>query len=180
MINLLPNNIKIVNAHIYHTRVIVVIVFFLFCTVFIADVLLVPSYILINAKEQIINNKFTEMTSSGTRPHEALDVIVKDINSKLAIFPNKIDLFSLPIDGIDGVIAKKLPGIFIREFRYEKKTNVGHLISINGIATSREVLQNFVKELGKDPKYKGATLPLSNFISGSNIPFNLTLTVVAQ
>jgi len=51
-------------------------------------------------------------------------------------------------------------------------------VSIEGIAPSREILLAFRRLLENDPLFKSVDLPISNFIKGSNIRFNLNLIPV--
>jgi hypothetical protein len=105
---------------------------------------------------------------------------------------------------IKKIISKKIPGIKITQISYEdnqlnenninpinKKTNSqpnpegygrglsatvsNKKINIRGNAKNREILLLFRQAFENDPSFINVDLPISNFVKGSNLEFNLNL-----
>lgn len=176
MINLLPKNGKAEVVRIYHLRVATVAAGAFFAVAVIATALLLPSYFLLAAKAEVVEGQLAALAKSTSRSRESLGAIVGDIRTKLAVFPDTDDPFVFSSHGIESVIDKRPPGVVITDFRYERKPDGKHSVSIGGTARSREALQKFFETLKSDPKHVDVALPLSNFIQGSDIGFSLTFT----
>ena len=68
-----------------------------------------------------------------------------------------------------------MPDIKINQISYENNLLKGKIINIKGSAVSRERLLLFRLAFENDANFKDVDLPISNFIKGSNIQFNLSL-----
>ena len=77
---------------------------------------------------------------------------------------------------IKEVVSRKIPGIEITHIFYENSPINGKKISISGLASSRERLLLFRQSFENYTIFKKVDLPISNFVKGSNIQFNLNLT----
>ncbi len=104
---------------------------------------------------------------------------VEDINRKLALIEGaQKNTFSVIERAIQAVVAKKIPGIRINRIAYNDTAVKGKQISITGTAPSRDVLLQFRQAFEKDVSFTNVELPISNFVKGSNIEFNLNVTPV--
>jgi len=88
---------------------------------------------------------------------------------------NKTDKFVVSTKVINGIILKKMPDIKITSISYEDNEAKGKILSVRGSAPSRDRLLLFRLALEKDINFQKIDLPISNFIKGTDIQFNLTL-----
>ena len=94
-----------------------------------------------------------------------LPVIKRYFNLDLKVTHHSLDLFKV----------KKGLGIKINRIFFENDSLEGRKVNINGVAQDREKLLLFRKALEDDILFKYVDLPISNFVKGSNIEFNLNL-----
>ena len=73
-------------------------------------------------------------------------------------------------------MSEKMPDIKITQIQYRNESIKGKTISISGVASSRDRLLLFKRELENNIAFKKVDLPISNFVKGSNIKFSLGLT----
>lgn len=177
MINLIPNEEKKQMIRDFYLRLVIVFFITLSASVIIATINMLPAYFLVSTKNNVINEKLV------TQQNEPLPLLSqetvstsKNINAKLDLISNaNKNKFLVSKRVIDEILSKKLPDIRITQITYQNSLSTGALISINGIAPSRERLLNFRLALEADTNFKKVDLPISNFIKGSDIQFSLNL-----
>lgn len=178
MINLLPEHAKIIIRRQYHIRVAVVIMTFLFFLILSMDILLLPSFFVVRAKELVTQERLVLIKQQSTHAdRESLDMIIKDINQKLILLSTVDNSFRFS-EIVNQIIAKRSIGLTIKEFSAIRQADGARQISITGISYSREALQSFVKALGSDSRYTGVSLPVSNLAQGSDIAFTLSFKAI--
>ncbi|MEK7572421.1 MAG: hypothetical protein AAB493_01000 [Patescibacteria group bacterium] len=177
MINLIPieQKKKIVMSFYYK---LAVMVFFMFgVSVFMASFAILPSYILSSMKKNIVNQK---LEIQALEPIPKLDeqtlATLNSLNSRLDLIEKiKDDKYIISQKVIKEVVSRKISGIKITHIFYENNPANGKKISISGIASSRERLLLFRQAFEDYTVFKKVDLPISNFVKGSNIKFNLNL-----
>lgn len=177
MINLIPIEKKKKILTDFYSRLIVVLFISLGISVFIASTVILPSYFISSVKKNIINQKL-ELQKQEQIPKldEKTLLTLNSLNTKLNLVEKSIDnkyLVSQKI--ITEVVSRKIPGISITHIFYENSSTNGRRISITGTAVSREKLLLFRQGLEDYSVFKSVDLPISNFVKGSNIKFNLNL-----
>lgn len=143
----------------------------------VAIVMIVPAYILSSAKNSEVNTKLE------TQKIEPLPLIgeqslatIKDMNNKLDLVEKaEKNKFPLSLKVINAILLEKRSDIKINEILYQNDSVKGKSISVTGTAPSREVLLLFRQTLEDGPAFKNVDLPISNFVKGSDIKFNLNL-----
>lgn len=143
-----------------------------------------PSYFVTSVKKNIIIQKLDAQNNEPVPvPDQKTLSIIKDLNKKLTIVESsRKNKFTLSEKVVNAVVLKKVSGIKITDITYEnspqskdpKKTTT-QKISIQGNASSREVLLLFRQALEDSPAFKQVDLPISNFVKGSDIKFYLSL-----
>jgi hypothetical protein len=177
MINLIPNEEKKVMYKDFYLRLTTLCFVMLGASVLFAAVSILPSYFLSSTEKNFISGelKLQENDSSAT-PDQSTLALIKDLKDKLGLVENSEknkSEFSQKI--INGIVLKKIPSIKITGIFYQNDPQTGKRVNINGLAESREVLLLFRKSLEDDAAFSNVDLPVSNFIKGSNIKFNLSL-----
>ena len=178
MINLIPNTEKKKMVKNFYYRFAIVCLTALGLSVLIGIFTMIPSYFLTRAKEDLVNKKLEAQKSelSLAVNQETLSVI-QDLEDKLQLVEKSgSNEFTVSEEVVSAIIQKKISSIKITDISYENNPSAGKKVSIEGIAPSREILLLFRRSLEGDPLFKAVDLPISNFIKGSNIRFNLNLT----
>jgi len=177
MINLIPKEEKKrIVINFYFRLVILFIIMLDFC-ILVAFFSLLPSYFISSLKYSLINTKLENQKLEPLPPSEESSLaIVKDIDNKLILIEKfEKNKFLLSINIINAILLTKSHDIKITQIYYENKGITGRKINITGIAPSREALLSFREALGNNPAFKNVNLPISNFVKGSDINFNLSL-----
>ena len=106
---------------------------------------------------------------------ETSDVIT-DLEKELSLIDQaEKNKFLVSEKIINEVLSEKMPDIKITKISYSTDATRGRKISLTGVAPSREELLVFSQALQKNKAFLKVNLPISNFIKGSNIEFNLDL-----
>ncbi|KKR62125.1 hypothetical protein A2643_02055 [Candidatus Nomurabacteria bacterium RIFCSPHIGHO2_01_FULL_39_220] len=180
MINLIPNTEKkkMVKSFYYRFTVVCLVVFGL--SVLIGTFVMIPSYFLVRTKEDLVNKKLeAQKSESVSAPDQETLAITQDLENKLWLLEgSESDKFTISKEVVSAIVQKKIFSIKITDISYENNPPAGKKVSIEGIAPSREILLAFRRLLENDPLFKSVDLPISNFIKGSNIRFNLNLIPV--
>lgn len=176
MINLLPIEEKKKITEKYFERVATVSLTMLGFVFISASILVLPAHVssLISKKEITLGLK-SQMETRAPVFDEEKTKEVADLKRKLDIFENGSKtklLISKKV--LNEVILKRMPGIKITEISYNNDLK-GEEIKVGGRAESRNVLLSFRRAFEDDSMFKRVSLPISNFVKGSNIVFNLTL-----
>ncbi len=100
---------------------------------------------------------------------------ISDLSAKLNLIETKEkDKYLVSQKVINEVVLRKMPDIRVTEFNYST-SSAGSQIKIRGVAPSRERLLLFRKSLEDDVAFKQVDLPISHFVKGSNIQFDINL-----
>lgn len=177
MINLIPKEEKKQMTIDFYFRLGLLFLIMLDFCIVILFVSILPSYFLSSVKVTLVNTKLEN------QKREPLPLLgeqslaeIKDINNKLDLVDNaEKNKFTLSVRVINSIILEKRSDIKITQIVYENNFISGKKISITGTAPSREVLLLFRQALEDNSTFKNVDLPISNFVKGSNIQFNLNL-----
>ncbi len=177
MINLIPIEEKKEIKKDFFQRVLVVsLIMFIFLIV-ISIIAIFPAYFISLEKKTSLIKKL-EIQKNEVMPE--LDQMalreIKNLDARLSLLEkarkNKY-VFSAKV--IDEILNQKVSGIKIKRIFYQNDSLEGKKIKIDGVAERREQLLNFRRALESDSSFKNVDLPISNFVKGENIQFNLTL-----
>ena len=178
MINLLPVEKKNkVNAE-QKMRVVNAYLYMLGSCFVLALISLLPSYFPAVVKNHISHQKLNDLNNLPvSQLDQETNVVVQDVNSKIALIDtSEQNKFLVLESAINEIMSKKLAGIKISSFDYDKDKVGNKKVIIHGIATNRTELLNFRQALEADKNFSSVDLPISNFAKGSNIDFILNLT----
>lgn len=177
MINLIPNEEKKVMSKDFYLRLIAVSFMVLGFSLSVASVAILPSYFISSTEKKSINTKLeSQKNESDTSLDQTTLAVASDLENKLNLIENdQKGKVAFSQEVINEIILKKTPGIKITDISYQKDPEAGETINVNGIASSRETLLLFSRALQDDTAFSKVDLPISNFVKGSNINFNLSL-----
>ena len=173
MINLIPKEEEKIMKKDFFLRLSSMILISFSIYFLIASFSVLPSYFISSAKVSVIEETLnTETDSTSSTSYEEYTNLAGEINKKLDFIEREKFLPSVRV--IDTILLEKRSDIKITQILYENEAN-GKKVSITGLAPSREILLLFRLALENNPAFKSVNLPVSNFVKGSNIQFNLNL-----
>ena len=171
MINLLPYKEKKIIERVRFIKMVNSVVIAFVLMVIISFVLLVPSWVTVTSRLNIVNNQILSLERDGKI---SSDIDLASLGSRSVvvqkILSSKEKISTLEL--IDIVRQAAPQGVSINRFVNEE---VGK-IQISGTSKSRELLQSFILELNKNNMVELVDNPVSNFIKNKNGTFNLTVS----
>lgn len=177
MSNLLPQSVQRQNRREYHLRFAAVSLYALSVLSLGATVLLVPSYILSSAKEEIAQKEqvlFKERVELA--PGESVAGQIEAINARVKILSSDLGPNIAPIIE-ESVLGIRPRSITLSDIRYERDSKGVRKVTVGGTAATRDALQQYVETLEKTGQFSGVELPLSNFVKRTNIEFVASMTI---
>ncbi len=177
MLNLIPKEEKKKIVRSFYLKIVVLFLVMGSLSVWVVTISILPAYFVSSTKKSIANNKLiTQQQEPMPIPQEKTLSVIKETNNKLKLIENaEKNSFLVSQKIIVAILSKKTPDIRITDISYENDLKKGRLISIQGIAPSREILLSFRQALEDDKNFKQVDLPVSNFVKGSDIQFYLSL-----
>lgn len=175
--NLLPQKEKIENQWNYFCRFSAGLVGALLASLLVGCGLLLPSYILIKAKQaelrtNLVSLKNFREAGGGEEIYKILETAEKRVD-----FLSSKSALSLTT-AVKKISQRKPVGVRIDGLSYrpqESNQVWSAVITLTGIAASREAVVAFVKALQAEPSFTSINVPVSNFAKDRNIEFSLTL-----
>lgn len=167
-------------AREYLVRLGTVAAFLATALVAAAGILLIPTYVFLSssasAKQARLDAIQSALSSSDETALSArLNALSADATTLLALqnAPSPSALMS-------AVLAVSRPGIAISSISYTAAaSDVPGAIAIAGTALTRDALRGYQLALQSAPFAAAADLPVSAYAKDSNIPFTITITLVA-
>lgn len=173
MFSLIPDQEKKEIIKDYHLRRILIVLLFLLGTGLFTSVTLLPSRILSSAKISEAERRINTEQNSLEKHEDGSIKLVKDINQKLNALHTETVIS--PSDVFNRIFTKKLSTIRIVGISFQNGEEV--VVSVEGIATDRENLSKFVRELQSEAIFESVFLPISNFAKDKNVPFTLQIKI---
>lgn len=179
MINVLPQNEKILLRKEYIKRLITLSLFIFSVLGFLASFLLMPSYVLSNNKVSTLEIQLKRYNESNTDKTEgSLTKIITEINQDLAILNKDASKpVSFTEDVLAVVLSSKPKNIKLANLSYFVNEFGKKNLEINGQAPDRATLRLFEDTLKANSRVESTNLPASNFTKRTNIDFVLTVVI---
>lgn len=189
MINLLPLLEKTRVRNEYLGRISVVSLFFLFSMILIGGILLIPLIVSSSNKKMELEEKLAVIKTTIAKDANRSSETIKDFRSRLSVLNRKIGADQTPSQIFEKIIFEKTlsqgllaqvggEGVRLNGLSYEKTADkTGFFVRVNGEASDRKSLLNFVKALQDDGGWKEVKVPVSDFAKGKNLEFSLEITI---
>jgi hypothetical protein len=179
MINLLPIEQKKKNYWTFHLKLtIFYALLFAFCFI-LFSVALLPAYFFSMLNESVASQKYQNLVNSPIQdvPAETMDII-NEVNAQINLISSTREKsFSITENIINQVLSAKMVDIKILNIFYSKDINGILSVKVSGIAPNRERLLLFKQILENNKLFQEVDLPISNFVKGENINFELTFVL---
>lgn len=181
MANLLPILDKKIIRKEYRIRVAVVASLLISVLVFIAGVLLVPSYILSSFKFNSSSSQLEVEKKKISDATEGVDPIriAKEVNEKLVVLEREGSLLPLSYDVATVVVGHKPSRVKINSIYYDRDMEEGR-VNIKGLSKDRETLLVFLQSLEAEEIFTSVELPISSFVEGQDIEFTIRVGIDHQ
>lgn len=175
MIDILPLAQKKTIRHVRHMRVATSVFVGVILLAIIGAVLLLPTYETIRSRKTALGAYTKQLEENGdivaSSDVTALEARTAALSQKLAA-----PLPSSPLEYMDVVKANQIQGIRFTGYEFtspEKRT-----VQLRGIASNRQVLQQFIAALGQDPRVSVVDSPIANFVKSAESEFTMTITFI--
>ena len=180
MINLIPAEEKKEIRKDFYFRFLTVFFVTLSFLVVILLIATLPAYF-VSLEKKVSTEERLDKQKNEVMPEmdQQAVISIKDLDTKLSLLAEARKnqyIFSQKV--INEIVSQRVPGIKITRFGYENDPVDGREVSITGLAQNREQLLLFRQALESDGFFKKVDLPISNFVKGSDIEFNLDLISV--
>lgn len=188
--NLIPIERQHLLSKVYFLRLGVVGIVLTCVLVVIAGVFLLPTFVYLTATEAAKEARLAGLEAALTSDEE------KSLSDRLAVLTNDADVLSAlkNLSSASATISTFLsvsrPGIILSGIGYTPVSpepafssnaveNKEWILTLTGIAATRDALRNYQLALSDVPSSRGADLPVSAYAKDSNISFTITVTLAS-
>ena len=176
MLNLLPEEQREKIKKEYKIRRLVVASFFIFISLVIASVSLLPPYLISKEKLDESNKHLNTFSNSPIiKKSQDLSSETDAINGKIKSLSVSNSVYIYDI--LNKILDKKTDQISIKNFVYLKKDNNNVSVTLSGLANSRESLIGFEKNLQNETYFSSVDFPVSNLAKDTNIDFSIQIGI---
>ncbi len=166
----------------YRKRLLAVAFLGITIILIISAPLVMPSYNFLKSNGVLLTEKRDRLAGYETNTIvRTLTKVVKDVNTRLAVFPPSEVASPLVADFIDPILAAKTDSIRILGFSYERALGTDQAaIKITGSANDRNALLAFADRLRNIGTFSDVNVPVANFIKDADVPFTISATVALK
>ena len=179
MINLLPHDQKLLVLKEYKLRRIAVVFGSFLSVIILADVLLVPSFVLVFYKARVSSTTAAPVAATAQDATDQKAFQAQLQSDRQIIASVKSDKKMVPSKAISFILNNKKSDITILSINYSV-TDTGYAVSVRGIASTRESLRNFSDALQNEEGVTSVKLPVSSFAENSNIGFSIDIKGISK
>ena len=173
--NLLPKERSHALRQLYFLRLAAVSLVVLAGVLIVHGVLLLPSYLYLRSQVEEREASLARLTASlaGSEEQE----ISMRVAALAADSSHLARLSSVPkaSAAVSAIIALPRPGIRLTGFSFAPEDE-GAVMTVSGVASTREMLRRFEQSLASEPYVTAADLPISAYAKESDIAFTITLS----
>lgn len=178
MINVLPENEKVLLRKEYRIRLVTVVLFIVSILLVVGVFLLTPFYILAQDKITALEIQLKQYDQSKTDSSaDDLTKIISEINQNLELLNSEPSRTSIVDNVLSPILSARSNNIKISRIFYSIKMDGKSMVELNGIAVDRVALRSFEDALRKNPNIESTKLPVSNFTKKSDIDFSINITL---
>ncbi|XKT75334.1 MAG: hypothetical protein ACJKSS_00905 [Patescibacteria group bacterium UBA2103] len=179
MINLLPAQHKKAFKQTYLLRLLSVIFFGISALIIIHGVLIIPSYVLLQARvlNQEAEKEFISRTLQASGSDE-VEARLNALNEKIALLETLPNTPSL-VDAVEEVLEVSRIGIAITQISFDPKDKEEH-ISVRGIAEDRDALRSFAQRLEERENIAGVDFPIGDLSREKDLTFTISIMLAYE
>lgn len=152
----------------YYTRLTIVGTLLLSCSLGIGVIALLPSYIDV-LMELDTQMKEIEARQENVENNKALNMEVSETAALIELL-HREQTREKTADFIDEVLYARPEGVTVVGYTYDRTKRS---ISINGIATSRDLVVSYAKKLEEKARFSSVPVPIADLAKNKNLTFRL-------
>lgn len=177
MMNLLPENEKNKLSQERMRRLLMVVGLSLASLFALGAALILPTYLSLLSQKRALNYQLTVTESNpGLKEIGDIEQSINDFNSKLTLFEQGEEKIQPVASVLEEALATRQGSITFKNIGYKRDLRTSsEELSIQGNATHRDALLDFVKNLEKLDSFKKVDLPVTSLLKETDIDFQLTL-----
>lgn len=179
MLSLLLTEQKNSLAKEYRLRFINIILVFIICAVVVWGGLMLPSYFAISVEKRSLANRAEQAVNIQLlEDKEVLEESSKILMEQLEVFA--IDTHEVPTDIVAAITKHQSAAIAVESIELLDLGTAEEMITVRGSSRTREGLRAFTDALSAGGFFENVSLPLSNFVKETDIPFTLELHIISH
>lgn len=177
--NLLSQKEKTANQRDYLYRFLAGLAGAILASLLVGGFSLLPLHFLIQAKQAELRTDLASLKSSqNTSGSEEVYRLLETANQQVDFLSFRSGL-SLTAT-VKEIVACLPSGVTVTSLTYHPQEDAGGhwvvAVSLKGVASRREAIMEFVKNLQTEPTFAGINVPVSSFAKDRDIEFSLTFT----
>ena len=163
----------------YFIRYCVVIVICITILIFVAAILLLPTYVFLSKSLSAKENHLANIESKISSADEAiLSARITNLSRSVVILMRQVKTSSTS-DVVRDLLAIPRPGIAISGFTYAPAVGkIPGIVTVSGTAVTRDSLRGYQISLQNTQFIRTVDLPISVYAKDSDISFTVTITLV--
>jgi len=172
MFTFLPDEYKKIALKEYRFRLFSVWLGLVLVVCTLGAVVSIPSYSISHARTKNANTEHNALTHALKKNPITIEKEVTLVHEKLNLITTMADKHTL-MSILERILSEKGNGTTITSLNIKRK-EAGTVISISGIAESRDLLVAFSKRLQEEPSFLNVQLPVASLAKSKNVPFNMS------
>ncbi len=176
MFNVLSDNLKKAIKVEYRLRLAIVACVWVIILELSMCIFLLPSVIISFYKEREVNQEIQTATEVAGVQSNLVSQTITSTNQTLRILNDDL-LYPPATPAFETVLSARTPAIHITELSYTDQDATSGLLSVHGVAASREALVSFEKALQDSGSFSSVDLPVSNLAKDTNIDFTINVGI---
>ncbi len=170
MANLLPQHIKEDLRKEYSRRFVIVSLMLLSCVLFVAVVSLSPTYIVLNAKKNALN-EFKDSLKIGKE--DSTMSVMSEMKKEVELLKEDTYSRDIPYNIFATLFETKTEDTTITRISFSQKDN---RLNVKGVSATRNSLKEFIDLIGEEEMFLPIeNFPYSGFSESTNLPFGFSI-----
>ncbi|MFA5744756.1 MAG: hypothetical protein WC887_00885 [Candidatus Paceibacterota bacterium] len=177
--NLLPLERTRTLRRDYFVRLSIVATFLVITLTLIAAILLFPTYMFLNGNEKTQKSRLVNIESTLSLSDDAiLSAQIEALTNSATSLTALVSVHSVSAI-MRSILTISRPGIILSRFGYTAAIakNKQSILTISGVAATRDALRNYQLALQSSPLVRAADLPVSAYAKDTDIAFIITVTL---
>jgi hypothetical protein len=172
MINILPEEGRVLARRAYLFRLVTVATFAVAFICLCAGVLLFPSYVETQSAADTARSESARLAEIAKKNGKETDMPLALAQAEITSF-RALLARTAPSQPIEVVLRQRGSGITITQIQYD---DANAQVSLSGVANTREGLLAFAQRLRKAPGVTAADLPVNDLARNENARFTITVS----
>jgi hypothetical protein len=145
---------------------------------FYITIILTPSFVFVVSEKKSLDITSESVKKSQNSKDDVLTKKIFDDTNNYLVYINSTKSPVYVQDLLNKIVSFKNTGIRLTDVLYQSQTSSTSILTLRGVASNREALISFSKNISSDPLFKNVNIPVSNFAKDKNISFSFDINVL--